>query len=285
MLKEVVYFHIGQDDYLTHSIKQLLHHNPDLKVYLIGKNVPEQAKELTHFYEMESLYCKQTYNFLNNFKNYSTNNAEFEKICILRWFLIRNLCRIKEIKNTFYLDSDVLIYCKLNKELKKFNNFRYSLTCNTSAGILYITDIKVFDDYLNLVDGFYCPSQQNLLFKNKFSFSYISKKTINDYNIRLQHNMPGGVCDMTFWNILRSHDEPTMVGELSTFGMDGETMFDHNINESNMFKTENNIKKFIWKNKLPYSENLFLGKLIRFNCIHFQGYETKKLIEHFITYD
>jgi len=286
MSHKIVYFHIGPSDYLPTSIKQLKHFNPQKEIYLIGNNIQQEVKDLVKFYEYEDLLCEQSMNFLHKFRNYSTNNADFEKICILRWFTIRNLCKKENFTNFFHLDSDVMIYCDLKKELAKFDSHRYSLSCSVSAAVFCVNDITVLDDYCNFVDGFYDELNQDNNYtirgESKKMFKHIRDDILAVFFNRNLNNLPGGVSDMTFWSQLRRIDDPTMVGEIS--GIHGDSTFDHNINAADFFEFENGMKKIVWKDALPYSKNVFLNTLVRFNSLHFQGQRAKPLMEKFKSY-
>ena len=287
MAHDIIYFHIGDSDYLLTSIKQLQHFNPSRKIHLIGRGVSDEVKKRVQFYDYEDLMCKYSSKFLHMFVNHSTNNPDFEKICIFRWYLIKNLCAQEGIARFFCLDSDVMVYCDLNKELKKFDSNRYSLTHCISAGIACINDISVLDDYCGFVSGFYDESRSSEYFvlrgENQKTFGHYRSDIMNVYNNRIKNKLPGGVCDMTFWGKLRQFDSPTMIGEIS--GVFDGTTFDHNIHSRDFFEYENGMKKIVWQDGLPYCKNTFLDEMIRFNILHFQGYETKKLMKEYRTYD
>ena len=88
---------------------------------------------------------------------------------------------------------------------------------------------------------------------------------------------------MTFWGNFKQMDEPLMVGDMSN--VIGTSTFDHNINASDFFETENGIKKLFWKNNQPYGYNKYLKKKVRFNSLHFQGGPAKILMEENKTYE
>jgi len=284
---QTIYFHIGACDHLLTSIKQFRHYNPDSSIHLIGRGVQEEIKNLVHFYDYETLFCDQTLNFLKNFRNYSTNNADFEKICILRWFLMRNLARQKGFTRLFCLDSDMMVYCDIEKELQKFESCRYALSSATSAAVLCVNDISVLDDYCRYVEGFYDESNHTASYilrgNARKTFKHIYDDILGSFMNRQTHNLMGGICDMTFWGELRKMDDPTMIGEIS--GIHDDTTFDHNINASDFFDFKNGMKNIIWKEGLPYCKNMFLNRLIRFNSLHFQGFNTKRLMNEYKSYE
>mgnify|MGYP003138432003 CR=1 FL=1 len=287
MKHDIIYFHIGDQDYLLTSIKQVKHFNNNNTIHLVGKGVSEDVKKIVNFYDYDDLMCRETVNFLHNFRNYSTNNVDFEKISILRWFLIRNLCVQEGITKFFCLDSDVLIYCNLDEQLKKFDSSRYALSHCIAASSACFNDISVLDDYCDFVSGFYDISRANEHFtlrgEDKKTFKHYRSNFLTMFQNRLNSGLPGGICDMTFWGELRTFDAPTMIGEISAV-LDNTT-FDHNINASDFFEYQDGMKKIVWLDNLPYCKNLFLNEMIKFNSLHFQGYQTKKLMKEYATYD
>ena len=57
--------------------------------------------------------------------------------------------------------------------------------------------------------------------------------------------------------------------------------FDHNINVSYGYDMENGIKKFKFKEGIPYCYNKTYNLDVKFNCIHFQGQPAKQLVRSF----
>ena len=286
MKHKIMYFHIGNPEFVVQSIKQTHHWNPDSDIYLIGDIPPEETKDIVKFYDYQDLICQSGSNFMKNFVNLSSNNADFEKICIFRWFAIKELCRKENIEKIFYMDSDIMLYCNLEEELSKFQNTRYALSNGSSAAVFCVNDITVLEDYCRYVDGFYDDSQVNNTFtlrEHTRLFGHIREDITSFYTNRTKFKLPGGVCDMTFWGELKKIDDPLMVGEIS--GVRERTTFDHNINAPDFFEFENGKKKISWENGQPYVYNTYLKDKIRFNSLHFQGYDSKVLMKKHCSYE
>ena len=285
--QNIFYLHIGQDEHLVHSLRQSKYSNPNVDIFLVGDNVPEEAKQIAKFYSYEDLLCEQSQKLIKNYVHYSSNNANFELICILRWFLFRNLAKKLNLQNLFCLDSDMLLYADLNEALSSFDSYRYTLSSGTSAAVMCINDLNVLDNFCNLVDGFYDLSrgQEHCYINGRPTkrFQHIREDMLCCHNNRLKNGLLGGICDMTFWGVHKDMDEPTMTAEISSVVSD--STFDHNINSADCYEMKNGLKKIIWEEGHPYCINTFLDKKIKFNSLHFQGYETKKLMKKYITYD
>jgi hypothetical protein len=212
---DIVFFHIGKQEYVLHTIKQVKSSNPNATIHFIGDNVYPAVLEEVEFYPYEDLVCDQAFNFLKWFENYSTNDHDFEKICILRWFCIRNLWREKEFKSVFYADCDIMIYCDLNEESEKFKEYLFSIAASTSAHSTFINTIDVLDDFCNLVEVFYCSPTHPLKIAGKqHNIALYKQNTVNEYSTRRKHELAGGVSDMKFWGKMKLLYPAGAVGEM-----------------------------------------------------------------------
>ena len=287
MKHKVVYFHVGNPQLVSVSIKQTRHWNPDAEIYLIGDKSPKDLEGIVKFVNYQDLDTKEANGFYNNYVHLSTNNVEFEKVCIYRWFAMKELCRTEKIESMLYLDSDIMVYCNLEKELAKFKQVRYALSNHISPAVFCINDVTILSDYCRYVAGVYDDTKMSDFFtlrgENKKPFSYLRDEIISFFDTRKKYQMLGGVCDMTFWGNFKQMDEPLMVGDMCN--IIGDSTFDHNINADDFFETEAGIKKLYWENNQPYGYNKYLQKKIRFNSLHFQGGPAKILMEESKTYE
>ncbi len=280
----IIFFNFGNPKFLDVALLQAKYHNPNTDIYLIGDDT--NKKDFVKFVHYSDLMDADAEIFMKSYLNMSTNNEFYEKICFLRWFLIKNLVKTNQIKSFFYTDSDVLLYCDINKESEKFKNYRYTLTHNISAGISFINDTSCLDQYCDFVNGVYNKINHGQTLKigksNSSKYKYYFEKFSNVFNVRKLNLLNGGVCDMTFWGEMRLMDNPGLVGETSAI-IDLST-FDHNINASDSYEHFGGIKKFSWRDGYPYCKNLWIDKEIQFKCIHFQGAHRKNLMKEYSTY-
>ena len=136
-----------------------------------------------------------------------------------------------------------------------------------------MNDRTILDEYVQLVLDSYRGTDQVMLDKATAHFQVLQK-----------NNKPGGVCDMTWWMFLRNKNPPFDFGESMSIitEQDGvHSTFDHNINVSYGYEMENGIKKFKFKNGVPYCYNQTYNLNVKFNCIHFQGQPAKQLVRSF----
>ena len=89
---------------------------------------------------------------------------------------------------------------------------------------------------------------------------------------------------MTWWMFLRNKNPPFDFGEAMSIITEEDgtpSTFDHNINVSYGYDMENGIKKFKFKEGIPYCYNKTYNLDVKFNCIHFQGQPAKQLVRSF----
>jgi hypothetical protein len=280
----IVFFHIGNQEYVLHTIKQVKNSNPNATIHFIGESIHPSVIKEVEFYHYEDLICEQAFNFLKWFKNYSTNDHSFEKVCILRWFCVRNLWKQKQFKSVFYADCDVMIYCDLNKESEKFKKYLFSIGAHTSAHSTFINTIDVLDDFCNLVEAFYCSTPAHLKIVGKeLNVTLYKQDKIDEFNNRKKYKLAGGISDMKFWGKMKQTYPAGLVGEICEI-RDGST-FDHTISECDGYEMTNGIKKLTLQNDFPVCYNRIINKQVKFNSVHFQGYNMKTLMGNYKTYE
>ncbi|HBY66499.1 MAG TPA: hypothetical protein DEG69_01225 [Flavobacteriaceae bacterium] len=280
----IVFFHIGDQEYVTHTIRQIKSTNPDSTIHFIGDKLHDDVLKEVEFHHYEDLVCDQAFSFLKWFQNYSTNDGEFEKICILRWFCIRNLWKQKGFESIFYADCDVMVYCDLNEESKKFEKYLFSIAAGTAAHNTFINTVYVLEDFCNLVETFYCSPTKPLPLGDKVvNIKLYKENTVNEYKTRLTQGLSGGVSDMKFWQKLKLSYPAGAVGEMCEV-RDGST-FDHTISECDGYEMEHGLKKLGLQNGFPMCYNRIVKDYVKFNTIHFQGIKLKQLMNECKTYE
>jgi len=193
----VVIVHTGYKDYLRANLEVTSKKN---KIYLIGdtslsklggiKNVIwlniEEYNKTEKIKEMEK-----------NFVNYSTNPRGFELFCFLRVFIIAEFMRIFKLKRVFHSDSDNILFHDINDIIGDLecpayhtngnygNSFRMSDSIHN--GLITQDFIKVFSE---LCKKIYVKGDYSLI-KDKIEY---------------HKKVPGGICDMTFYYLMRAEE-------------------------------------------------------------------------------
>ena len=167
----------------------------------------------------------------------------------------------QNLDTVFYVDSDVMLYVNISEEYKKYEQYDLTLLHRTAAISSYFTKLGL-DNFTNFLMK---------TFSNKQSYEY--QKIASHYHVRQKFNLPGGVCDMTYFDFFHYMDDggggPGKVGEMMSIIND--STYDHNINVSDQYFDFNGIKNIKIKDGYPYVFNHKLNKDIKFNSLHFQG--------------
>jgi hypothetical protein len=201
-------------------------------------------------------------NFQKNYVHLNTTPQDYELFCYERWFILRKFMLDKSLDTVFYADSDVLLFCDVQKEWSKYDQYSLTLLHRTAAISSFIT-FEAINNFCSMLENVY--SNKN---------SYLYKKIASHFSIRQESGLAGGVCDMTLFELFHYSHEfgggPGRVGEMMAI-IDDST-YDHNINAKDQdFSFKNGTKQVTFKNGQPYVFNERSKKDILFNSIHFQG--------------
>lgn len=250
----VIFIHQGYQSYLNYTTKQAVKNN---FVHFIGDQNPG---EHVSFFQIQN-YVKYTNRFEQIFENLSTNNYNYELFCFLRWFILKEHMEINNLDVVFYVDSDVMLYCDVNEEYEKFSQYDLTLLHRTAAISSYFTKTGLDNFCKFLIETF----------ENKTSYNY--KKISSHYYIRKEFGLPGGVCDMTYFDFFHYMDDggggPGKVGEM--MNIINDSTYDHNINVEDQYFDWSGMKNVKIIDGFPYVYNHKLKKDIKFNSLHFQG--------------
>lgn len=260
-----IFIHNGYQPYLNYTINQSCKYN---KTILIGTHNLINNNNLK--FAPITDYSKYLQSFIEIYEHKSTNDYNYELFCFLRWFILKEYMEINQLKTIFYVDSDVMTYVNPELEYDKYCQYDFTLLHRCAAISSFFTK-NGLDNFCNFLME---------TFKNKNSYDYVKIKS--HFEVRQKFKLPGGVCDMTYFDYFHNLDNgggPGKIGEMMSI-IDDST-YDHNINcEDQYFDFENGMKKIKIKDNKPYVYNHKLKKYIKFNCLHFQG-SSKGLISNY----
>lgn len=259
----VVFLHVGSGgDILEKVFKQAKKNN---RVILIGDDNtsylgPLCGIEFVNIQEVIDDDCKEFGDKL--YDHLSTNPEHIEKFCFLRWFVVRTFMRKFNFDRIFHADSDVMLYCDVTEENKKYEQFDMTLIHRACGSTSYMS-VDSIDRFCNYLIGIY---------RDKTSFAYDELRA--KFNNMRKHNKDGGVCDMTLLERFHYEDTagggPCRIGEMSH--VFGDATFDHNINvDDGVYEHNGQHKSITFKDGIPYCFHKNLNKQVRFNGLHFQG--------------
>lgn len=123
----IVITHLGCPAYLTHCLNRAKQANPQNPIYLVGDSSNHRLNS-KHFdiYSPKSPLLEDVYQFRSIYKHNSHLKPSFESFCIERWFLVRNLMRYLKLNQCCAIDSDVLLFCRIDDEAQALK--KYSMT-------------------------------------------------------------------------------------------------------------------------------------------------------------
>lgn len=267
----IVVIHNGNQDYLGYCLLQAKKTNPKSRIILIGNDSNKNCFKFVEHYNFEELKCKQTEELANVYKHLSPNSHEFELFCILRWYYLRNLMKKLDLKKCFHIDSDVMLYCDINKESENFSE--YLITIDSSDEKTASSPHNMFIGDFNTLNDFCC------YVLNAYKDENIVESFNNIYQQNLKNKYMQGISDMNLWMFFAKTLDRQKVFNINNI-IDGYK-FDHNIRAEDDFerqelsKRRQPLKKIKFINGIPYSKFIGEGeykyKFIRFKTLHFQG--------------
>jgi hypothetical protein len=247
----IIFIQLGSRDYFN-----LVYHQAcknDNTVIVIGNDstTPLKHADIKDYSESANTFSKV-------YQHLSTNSYEAELICFNRWFILYEYMIKNGIDRCLHLDTDVMLYANAEKEIKKFEQYDFTLSHRCCGSNSFFT--------LKGLAGFCTYVLQMYSNKSSIEFDQITAH----YTIRQKHGLPGGVSDMLLLDKYSSRI-CGMVGEMMHIVND--STYDHNINVSDQhFKMSGqSIKEVSFFENLPYCHQTTTGKEIRFNTLHFQG--------------
>jgi hypothetical protein len=276
ILKKIptVVIHRGDKSYLKYNLEISSKTN---EIVLIGDTELSKYSKLyknVHFvdikkYEIdESIVANKKF-----FKNYSSNDAEFEWRCFERVFIIQKFMEEYKFSKVFHIDSDAVLLVDIN-ELKYEKDCGY-LTPSMQDNFRMDSSI-----HFGLLDTNFCTQ-----FHKLYEDIYVSGNKFNLIQDKISfhkfHDLKGGICDMTLYYLLKEENylEPqNFMKEVKDLNKE-DFIFINNINKGEGFYDIDNFKmkgKFI-KILNNSIEDSIQNKKIKIAGIHFQGVAKKQL--------
>jgi hypothetical protein len=122
----------------------------------------------------------------------------------------------EKIEHCFYMDSDVLLYCNVNKESIRWNNYELAYAA-ISGHSIFINSVEGLEKFCNFI------IDQYLHHLNEIKEDYIFISHINNH---------WGISDMYFFSKYRG----IMKDKIGNIQESNGSVFDENIGESNGYK-------------------------------------------------
>ncbi|MDD3083394.1 MAG: hypothetical protein PHP82_00020 [Candidatus ainarchaeum sp.] len=249
----IIFIHKGDSFYLKYALENARKFNPNSRIILVGDNVT-QYPSFVEYYDLKN-YDKSALEFKKVYKHMSNNNEEIERFCFERWFILNEFLKKNKIKKCLTLDSDVLIFVNVTNDSKKFNKFKFTLANHSSGEFMFVNDYKEINKLTRFLFNLYSNKKMFMILDN-FWKNYPFKTSF------------GGVNDMTALSEYYKQNKKK-IGEISKI-INGET-YDTQINASQGMIMENNTKKIIFENGIPFGFLKKNNKKIKLCCLHCAG--------------
>ena len=266
MSLKIIIVHVGYKPYLETNIQITSKTN---KIVLIGD---DSLAYLAKYPNVEFFNVNRYINdekivyYKKHFKNYSSNNSNFQWLCFQRIFIIKLFLKESNLFKIFHIDSDnVMLYDINNYVFNKENAYIMCQNYNNPNHMAHSVHAALISqnmclEFEKLYEDLYINESKLQLIENKINFH---KNEHGGYRA-------GGICDMTLYYIL-SNEKIIEVQNLlqPSVGKDGETYVFNNIissGEGAISKSQyhNNIIAYtIFDNINKKNYNLM--------SIHFQG--------------
>ena len=274
MPRPIVFIHRGCPDYLKITLARVRQYNPDSPLILLGDSSNATlVREIPGLeFELMQSDAGDSARFAKIYQHQSILAEEFERFCIQRWILLRDLVRQRHWNHLLYLDSDVLLYSDIEQVGKRFDNSAMSLApwmrgkspwCGHTC---FINQPDVLDEFVDFLFEFYTSKEG----KRQREQCFIEEKE--------------PISDMTCLGIFRQRTsrpiaDLTQVIENSVF--DDFITCTRGIYEKGSRFWKKDLKRIFFKDSIPYC---CLKKKpydhIRFFSLHFHG-STKYMIKFF----
>jgi len=260
----IIFIHTGDPFYLNFSVCQAHFSNPGNPIYLITDEITNRYP-FVKYIDIHSLK-KDADTFKGVYKHMSTNHYEGELFCFQRWFILKQFCERNSIDRFLYLDSDLMLYCRVNELFPKLDGYQFTITNIQGPQCTYFSSLKHLVNFCDYIMKLYVDTELKKRFELKHKNS-------------VENNLTGGVCDMTAF-IEYQNDYPGCAKDLAV--IEEGSVFDDNFNHSQGFQMSSIGKKMAIKNNMPYGISISTGKEVMFNALHFQGPAKKYMSRYYL---
>jgi hypothetical protein len=285
----VVIVHFGNQEYLHKVIEITSKKN---KIILIGDDTNQGIPNVQHIH-YKDLMTEDIIELAQSFYNFKENTGiqvlpdltcvnygKYEFMCFARIFFLRELMKREKIPWVFHIDSD----CILLEDVNEIDFLRQDRVVLSKPFLTNELDM-VASIHNSLLNVEFCEKIIELVttvfIDRKISYDLVEKMIWH-----ITNQIPGNICDMTFYYMLCKKDVLKTLNTTSLFNHKGDlSTFDHCIHLSvgathaDMYVMENGIKK-LEKDGEKIIASTTNGAKVQMLSLHFNAH-TKDLIKNF----
>lgn len=277
----VILTHRGNQDYVRTAIEQAKLRNK--RVILIGD---ETNQDFGAEHYLNADYWEGAAEFEKVYEHMSHNPYAQELYCFQIYFVLRDWARAHGIERLFTMDSDVMLYCDVTEYEQTLGDYDLAINwCERQEPYRWSACLhNSFWKLETLVDmcQFLTRTYNGEPLK-------MWAKLAEKWAWHQEHQIPGGVCDMTLLHFFRQGCKAVNLSEVR----DG-SVWDDNINVSENYMEDEYATRGAAKRILPLQgtkagrpalmPNAVVGagwgEFIWANALHFQG-QAKRLMEEY----
>jgi hypothetical protein len=259
----VIFFHLGEQDYFHSALYLAAKKN---EVIVIGNQSTAFAKQHPDVVFVDHIeYRDGTDDFSKTYQHMHMSGAEMQLICYVRWIIVQNLCKKRNIERFFYADSDLAILSNLTDVFYEHINSDFALMTQSHQPTHRLV-ASAHSSYwhintLNAFCKFMFDSYNNLEIKSKL---------VEKFKWHQETNRPGGVCDMTQLYLFSQQ-----TAHVSLTKSNNKSCFDDNVNaaenyEPEEYHVEHEMKKILVNKDQFYFLSNKEGPILA-HVIHCQG--------------
>jgi hypothetical protein len=270
--RPIVFVHRGCPDYLKITLTKARQYNPDSPLILLGDSSNAHLVQEVAGLEFKPIRCDagDCARFAKVYEHQSHLAEEFERFCIQRWILLRDLMSQNNWNRLLYLDSDVLLYSDVEQSGKRFDDSALSLArwlggsawCGHTC---FINHSDVLGEFVDLLFELYTTAEGKRLREK-----YITEKLC-------------WISDMTCFYFFRqrtSRPIANLTDVIDNAVFDDRISDTHGIYEKASRLLKKDMKSVFFKDSIPYCRLKESGENIRFFSFHFHG-GMKYMIKYF----
>lgn len=258
----IILVHTGNSFYLEPVLKQIRLFNPENRICLISDESTDRYDFIEHYNINQ--YTEGLDDFAKVYVHMSINPFQYELFCFQRWFVIRDFVRSQQMTHFLCLDSDVLLYCEVDKVFTSYLSYDFTI-CKEMGPCFSLFNNRSIEKLCEYM-----------------MYLYTDKQAFERLKVFYQHVGAGGVCDMT---ALTWYQKDISDNVLDLVYPVDQACFDGNIADPMGFEMEKGKKKIYWKENLPYGKYLEDQSFVRFYGLHLQGGAKHAMYKYLVNAD
>jgi hypothetical protein len=274
----VFIIHHGTQDYL----KVAAHFGRKFgnRAVLIG-NDPSAGRMCDQYFDDCQIDLPDYNKFERSYVHMSSATREFELLCFKRYFYLHFIAKAHALEHFWMIDSDLVLLHDLTL-LVKNPLLKESIAAFSTP----------YQDDLALASSPHCSYwtlqglEQFIQFLGQMYQGEIRKLLDEKYAHHLEHNVPGGICDMTALYLWQKNNARVL--NLADAHLHGLPLFDNNLNhDGNLHAKEFEMIKRVNLKKVSgafpnfFAHNAITKSTVPIACLHFQG-KAKAYMKHFM---